>query len=116
MRISTVVKENEPQLVRKLYDKAKEYKNVIDLTLGDPDIPPPVKVKNAACQAIEENKTKYTANAGIPRTGAIRINCDVFHSAASDVSADSSFSVLVMEMTFAPSPTRIRRTPCVARP
>jgi len=66
MRISTVVKENEPQLVRKLYDKAKEYKNVIDLTLGDPDIPPPVKVKNAACQAIEENKTKYTANAGIP--------------------------------------------------
>ena len=66
MFISNVVKENEPQLVRRIYDKAKEYGNVVDLTLGDPDIPTPEIVKDAASKALSENKTKYTANAGIP--------------------------------------------------
>ena len=66
MFISNVVKENEPQLVRRIYDKSKEYENVVDLTLGDPDIPTPDAVKQATNQALAENKTKYTANAGIP--------------------------------------------------
>lgn len=65
MLVSNVVKENEPQLVRRIYDKSKEYENVVDLTLGDPDIPTPQMVKDAANKALEENKTKYTANAGI---------------------------------------------------
>lgn len=65
MFVSKVVKENEPQLVRRIYDKAKEYKNVVDLTLGDPDIPTPASIKAAAQKALDENKTKYTANAGI---------------------------------------------------
>ena len=65
MFISQVLKENEPQLVRKIYDKSKEYKNVVDLTLGDPDIPTPDSVKDAANEALAQNKTKYTANAGI---------------------------------------------------
>ena len=65
MFISSTVRENEPQLVRKIYDKSKEYKNVVDLTLGDPDIPTPDQIKEAAVQALNTNKTKYTANAGI---------------------------------------------------
>ncbi len=65
MFVSKVVSENEPQLVRKLYDRSKKYDNVIDLTLGDPDIPTPDSVKAAAYKAIEQNKTKYTANAGL---------------------------------------------------
>jgi aminotransferase len=66
MLLSNVVRENEPQLVRQIYDKAKEYDKVLDLTLGDPDIPTPGIVKDAAAKALAENKTKYTANAGIP--------------------------------------------------
>ena len=66
MQISQVLQENEPQLVRKIYDKSKEYQNVVDLTLGDPDIPTPETVVAAATQALSTNKTKYTANAGIP--------------------------------------------------
>ena len=66
MLISNVVKENQPQLVRRIYDKAKEYQNVVDLTLGDPDIPTPQIVKDATTKALSLNKTKYTANAGIP--------------------------------------------------
>ena len=65
MYISNTVLENEPQLVRKLYDRSKSYKEVIDLTLGDPDIPTPDAVKAAAYKAIDQNKTKYTANAGL---------------------------------------------------
>ena len=66
MIISNVVKENEPQLVRKLYDKSKEYNDVVDLTLGDPDIPTPAVIRDEATWALNNNKTKYTANAGIP--------------------------------------------------
>lgn len=76
MLVSNVVKENEPQLVRRIYDKSKEYENVVDLTLGDPDIPTPQKVKDAANKALAENKTKYTANAGIPELRAA-ISADV---------------------------------------
>lgn len=65
MQISIVVKQNEPQLVRKIYDASKKYENVVDLTLGDPDIPTPEAVKRATFEAINNNKTKYTANAGI---------------------------------------------------
>lgn len=70
MFVSNVVKENEPQLVRRIYDKSKEYEDVVDLTLGDPDIPTPQEVKDAAHRALCENKTKYTANAGIPELRA----------------------------------------------
>ena len=66
MYISRTVTENEPQLVRRIYDKSKEYQNVVDLTLGDPDIPTPDAIKAATNLALEQNKTKYTANAGIP--------------------------------------------------
>ena len=59
MYVSNTVLENEPQLVRKLYDRSKGYKDVIDLTLGDPDIPTPDAVKAAAYKAIDQNKTKY---------------------------------------------------------
>lgn len=77
MRLSNTVKENEPQLVRKIFDKAKQYDHVTDLTLGDPDIPTPEAVKNATIQALAENKTKYTANAGIPELRQA-ISDDVF--------------------------------------
>lgn len=63
--LSRMARENQPQLVRRIYDKAKEYEGVVDLTLGDPDVPTPCVAKEAACRALEENRTKYTANAGI---------------------------------------------------
>lgn len=65
MHLSRMLETIEPQLARKLFDKAKSYDNVIDLTLGDPDYPTPENVKAAGIKAVQENKTKYTANAGI---------------------------------------------------
>ena len=65
MHLSQMLSSIEPQLARRLFDKAKTYSNVIDLTLGDPDFPTPEHIKAAGAQALADNKTKYTANAGI---------------------------------------------------
>ena len=65
MKVSQVAEKIHPSLTRRLFDKAKEYDNVIDLTLGDPDYPTPDYVCEAGCKAIREGKTKYTANAGL---------------------------------------------------
>lgn len=65
MKLSGMLDSIEPQLARRLYDKAKTYNNVIDLTLGDPDFSTPPAICAAGCQAILSGKTKYTANAGL---------------------------------------------------
>lgn len=65
MRISDMPCRIQPSLTRKLFDLAKGYPDVIDFTLGDPDFETPERIKRAACAAIEEGKTKYSANAGL---------------------------------------------------
>lgn len=40
--------------------------DMIRLTLGEPDFPTPEHVKQAAIQAIQDNFTNYTPNAGMP--------------------------------------------------
>lgn len=44
----------------------REGADVVDLGAGEPDFPTPAHVKAAARQAIDENFTRYTPNAGIP--------------------------------------------------
>lgn len=44
---------------------AKNYNDVIDLTLGDPDLAPPEELCSAAYTAIKNNKLRYSANAGL---------------------------------------------------
>lgn len=53
-------------LTRQLFDLAKKYDDVVDLTLGDPDLSPCDEIKNAACRAILEGNTHYSSNAGLP--------------------------------------------------
>ena len=45
---------------------AAEGVDVVTLTAGEPDFPTPFHIKQAAIQAIEDNHTRYTVNAGIP--------------------------------------------------
>lgn len=52
-------------LVRSLFNEAKNYDDVIDFTLGDPDVQPHQTIKDAACQAIQCGKTRYSQNAGL---------------------------------------------------
>lgn len=60
-----MAKAIEPSLTRQLFNMAKKYNDVIDLTLGDPDIPPLNSIKKAACNAIMSGKTRYSENAGL---------------------------------------------------
>ena len=65
MKISKRANNISPSLTRKLFNMAKQYDDVIDLTLGDPDIMPDDKIRAAAQFAIESGKTRYSANAGL---------------------------------------------------
>ena len=65
MKISKMANAVEPSLSRQLFNMAKNYNDVIDLTLGDPDIVPSEKIRKAACEAVMGGKTKYSANAGL---------------------------------------------------
>lgn len=51
--------------IRKIYNKVIKVPDAISLTLGQPDFSVPERIKKAMIQAIEDDKTSYTANAGI---------------------------------------------------
>jgi aminotransferase len=50
--------------IRKFFNEVAKYPNAISLTLGQPDFPTPQHVKDAAIQAIHNNQTVYSHNAG----------------------------------------------------
>lgn len=66
MKVSKRIARIEPSLTRKMFNLAKNFDDVIDLTLGDPDLAPPEELWRAAYQAMEGNKLHYSANAGLP--------------------------------------------------
>ena len=51
MLLSRNAKNLTPSEPRRIYDEAQKYNDVIDLTLGDPDLPPPRNVQEAASAA-----------------------------------------------------------------
>ncbi|MCR5125735.1 MAG: pyridoxal phosphate-dependent aminotransferase [Treponema sp.] len=64
-QLSNLSKNIKPSLTRKLFSMAKQLDDVVDFTLGDPDIQPNEKIKLAACEAIKAGKTRYSQNAGL---------------------------------------------------
>ena len=65
MRLSDIASGLETSLTRQLFNKAKGFTDVIDLTLGDPDLAPYQEIRDAACAAIQAGKTRYSVNAGL---------------------------------------------------
>lgn len=63
-RVATRVAHINLSGIRKLFDSAGP--DSISLGLGQPDFDTPQHIKDAAIQAINEGKTGYTANTGIP--------------------------------------------------
>ncbi len=62
--INQRVKDLEISGIRKFFNMVSGTEGMISLTIGQPDFPTPDHVKKAAIQAIEENYTSYTHNAG----------------------------------------------------
>lgn len=65
MKLSNRAKCISPSLTRRLFDMAQRLDDVVDLTLGDPDIVPLKPIRDAACEAIQKGKTRYSQNAGL---------------------------------------------------
>ena len=65
IQLSETAQSITPSLTRKLFNLAQKYDNVIDFTLGDPDIHPHQNIKDAGCKAILEGHTRYSPNAGL---------------------------------------------------
>lgn len=65
IKTSIVADSIKLSLVRSLFNEAKQFEDVIDFTLGDPDVQPHQAIKDAACSAIQDGKTRYSQNAGL---------------------------------------------------
>ena len=66
MELSNLSRVIFPTLSRQLFMLAKQYEDVIDFTLGDPDVPTPKAICDAAYNAASNGKTHYAPNAGLP--------------------------------------------------
>jgi aminotransferase len=64
-KISDNVNSIEISGIRKFYNKLASYPDAISLTLGQPDFSVPERIKEAIIEAVNDNKTEYTSNAGI---------------------------------------------------
>lgn len=67
MRLSQTALAVEPSPTRQLFNLARQYTDVIDFTLGDPDLMPAAAARQGGIQAIESGRTRYSENAGLPK-------------------------------------------------
>lgn len=56
--------------IRKFFDIAASYKDVISLSVGEPDFKTPWAIRKEAIKTLEKGKTTYTANAGLEQLRA----------------------------------------------
>lgn len=60
------VAELPPSGIRKFFDVVATMSNVVSLGVGEPDFKTPEHVRQAAIDLLEEGRTRYTANLGMP--------------------------------------------------
>lgn len=60
-------REIQPSGIRKFFDLLGDMKDVVSLTVGQPDFVTPWHIRAAAIESLEAGKTYYTSNAGLPR-------------------------------------------------
>ena len=63
--LSEKVAELKPSGIRNFFDLAAEVKDVIALTIGEPDFKTPWHIREAGIKSLEKGHTWYTANAGL---------------------------------------------------
>ena len=59
------VKKIKPSGIRKFFDAAAIYKDVVSLGVGEPDFDTPWTAREAAIRSIRSGFTHYTANSGL---------------------------------------------------
>ncbi|PSP78806.1 aromatic amino acid aminotransferase [Halobacteriales archaeon QH_6_68_27] len=62
---STRLETVPPSGIRKFFELAEEYDDIISLGVGEPDFAPPWSARDAAITSLERGQTSYTANRGM---------------------------------------------------
>ncbi|MDR7240089.1 aminotransferase A [Neobacillus drentensis] len=60
------VRQIELSGIRKVFNKVLNDPSIVNLTVGQPDFPTPENVINAGIRSLEEKRTGYTTNSGLP--------------------------------------------------
>ncbi|HEY7463462.1 MAG TPA: aminotransferase class I/II-fold pyridoxal phosphate-dependent enzyme [Candidatus Limnocylindria bacterium] len=63
--LSHVIRDLPPSGIRRFFDMLNEMKDVISLTIGEPDFTTPEPITQAAIASLQAGETHYTANGGI---------------------------------------------------
>ena len=64
--LNRIVAATPPSGIRRFFDVAAQMKDVISLGVGEPDFVTPLRIREAAIDAINRGFTAYTGNAGLP--------------------------------------------------
>ena len=86
------VQEIEISGIRKFFNMVADIDDMVSLTLGQPDFPTPLHVKEAAKAAIDEGFTSYTHNAGFLE---LRKAASEFYKKKYNVSFEPSSEVII---------------------
>jgi aminotransferase len=63
--LNRTVRSMPPSGIRRFFDMLAEMKDVISLTIGEPDFTTPAGITRAAIESLEAGETHYTANGGM---------------------------------------------------
>ncbi len=63
--LSKAIRDMPPSGIRRFFDMLAEMRDVISLTIGEPDFTTPEPIIRAAIESLEAGETHYTANGGI---------------------------------------------------
>ncbi|MBQ8345665.1 MAG: aminotransferase class I/II-fold pyridoxal phosphate-dependent enzyme [Clostridia bacterium] len=63
--LSQTVVDTPKSGIRKFFDLMSSMKDVVGLTVGEPDFQTPWHIREAGIESLEKGKTYYTANAGL---------------------------------------------------
>ncbi|HZG74616.1 MAG TPA: aminotransferase class I/II-fold pyridoxal phosphate-dependent enzyme [Paenibacillus sp.] len=64
--LTPFVQSIPPSGIRKFFDLVSGSKDIISLGVGEPDFVTPWRFRDAAVNGLEQGRTTYTANAGLP--------------------------------------------------
>ena len=64
--ISKLISNLKPSGIREFFNYASERPDVISLSVGEPDFITPKPIIDAAKKSLDEGKTLYTSNQGLP--------------------------------------------------
>lgn len=62
--LSSTAQDIKPSGIRKFFDLLSDRKDVISLTVGEPDFVTPWHIRVAAMESLQKGKTYYTSNSG----------------------------------------------------